>query len=187
MSKSNPPSVKKPVKPAKSSATASNVINLEQIRQAGICSHYDNLKKQGVSSKECFEQTREFARNSPKQLSGILGGRIQPTGKKEPVHLRKYLQEIDTVNAELSKSGSIIKSRTFSEIRRSVIIDPKLTDEEKQALNMTIENSIKEMEKLSQKQDKPTPEPQFGSLVDAIKNFDTSSGIQKPDDEMNFE
>jgi hypothetical protein len=185
MSKSHQ-KVKKPVKPAKSSATASNVINLEQIRQAGICSHYDNLKKQGVSSKECFEQTREFARNSPKQLSGILGGRIQPTGKKTG-SFEKYLQEIDTVNAELSISGSIIKSRTFSEIRRSVIIDPKLTDEEKQALNLTIENSIKEMEKLSQKQDKPTPEPQFGSLVDAIKNFDTSSGIQKPDDEINFE
>ena len=185
MSKSNPPSAK-PVKPAKSNHAASNVINLEQIRQAGICSHYDNLKKQGVSSKECFEQTREFARNSPKQLSGILGGRIQPTGEKEDL-FRKYLKEFQMVKSELLKTGSISKNRTFSEIRRAIEQDPKLNADEKQALKSEIEHTIKEVEKLSQKQDKPTPEPQFGSLVDAIKNFDTSSGIQKPDDEINFE
>lgn len=146
-------------------------ISLEKIRQAGICRHYEQLRDQGLSPKECLEKTAEFARISEKQASGILTDKKQPTGKKTS-SFSEYLVEIEMTAAVLKRSGNCKERPNYEEIRRAVEKDAKLNDEEKSALASELDSRSQEAKELSCAKNIPTPKPQFKSLVDAIKNFD---------------
>jgi hypothetical protein len=172
MSKSTPNNIK-PVKIAKeNNDTAETDISLEKIRQAGICRHYEQLRDQGLSAKECLEITAEFARISERQAKGILTGNIQITGKKAN-SVSDYFAEIEEIEFELAISRSSIKRRSYPEIRRDIEKDPKLNDEEKQALKSEIDCRIQEAEERTHTQNTPIEEPQFNSLAEAINSFDT--------------
>lgn len=125
---------------------ADTPIGLEQIRQAGVCRYYDNLNKKVLSLEECIEKTRIFARikkSDRRHVKDLLAGQIQPTGKKTST-FSKYLEEIEMVEFELTITESSIKRRTYPEIRRAIEKDPKLNDEEKQALESEIDFRIQE-------------------------------------------
>jgi hypothetical protein len=151
---------------------AETAISLEKIRQTGICSHYEQLRGQGLSPKECLEKTADFAKISERHAKGILTGNIQPTGKKTN-SFSKYLEEIEKVEFELPITGKKIKRRTYPEIRNAIENDPKLNDEEKQALKSEIDRRIQEAEERTHTQNTPIEEPQFNSLAEAISSFDT--------------
>jgi len=155
----------------KASDTEKTDITLEQIRQAGICSHYENLKSQGLPRRDCLKETVEFARVSYRQIKGVLSGNIQSTGKKEN-SVSEYLKEIEDVKWELARTGSVTKGRPYPEIQRAIERDTKLNDEEKKALKSDIDRSIKEVDELSRKINAPDPKPRYNSIADAVKNFD---------------
>jgi hypothetical protein len=158
------------VKKAKIRDNAETDISLEKIRQTGICRHYERLKDQGLSPKECLKKTAVFARISEKQASGILTDKKQPTGKKTS-SFSKYLEEIEMTAIALKRSGNCKERRNYEEIRRAVEKDAKLNDEEKSALASELDSRSQEAKELSCAKNIPTPKPQFKSLVDAIKNF----------------
>ena len=172
MSKSIPNNINPVKKVKENNDTAETDISLEKIRQAGICRHYEQLRGRGLSPEECLEKTAEFARISEKQAKGILTGNIQITGKKT-ISVSDYLEEIEEVEFELPITRSNIKRRSYPEIRRAIEKDPKLNDEEKQALESEIDRRIQEAEERTPAQNTPIEEPQFDSLAEAINSFDT--------------
>jgi len=145
-------------KNSKTSHKDNTAINIEKIRQAGICKHYEWLKDQGLSPKECLEKTAEFARISEKQASGILTDNIQPTGRKTS-SVSEYLAEIEN-------------SPDYEQTRCAIEKDPKLNDEEKRALTSELVRNRQEAKKLSHTQNIPISKPKFKSITDAIKDFD---------------
>jgi len=142
---------------------------LDKIRQAGICSHYENLKIQGLPARDCLKETAEFARISEKQAKGILSGNIQSTGKKKS--FSEYLIEIGKSKNELVRTGSNKDERPLPKIQRGINRDSKLNDDEKQILTAEIKQSISDVDKPSRKMNNPTAKPQFNSIADAIKKI----------------
>jgi len=159
------------VKKAKIRYNAETDISLEKIRQTGICRHYEQLRDQGLSPKECLEKTAEFARISEKQASGIMTDKKQPTGKKTSM-FSEYLVEIEMTAAVLKRSGNCTERRNYEQIRCAIEKDPKLNDEEKSALASELDYRSQEAKELTCAKNIPIPKPQFKSLVDAIKDFD---------------
>lgn len=83
--------------------TANTPISLEQIRQAGICRHYEQLRDQGLSARECLEKTAEFAGISERHTKVILTAEKQPPCRKT-IPFSKHLRNIETTAAALEGS-----------------------------------------------------------------------------------
>ena len=174
MSKSIPNNIN-PVKKAKeNNDTAETDISLEKIRQAGICRHYEQLRGQGLSPKECLEKTADFARISERHAKGILTGNIQPTGKKTS-SFSKYLEEIEMVEFELPITGNSTTRRNYEQICRTIEKDTSLNEEEKQALKSEIDRRIQEAEERTHNQSTPVEESQVRSLPDALESLVTEN------------
>jgi len=161
---------KKPSK--KYNDAANNLINLEKIRQAGICRRYEQLKKQGLSPRECLKKTADFARISERHAKGILKDQKQPTGRKTS-SVSEYLEKIEMAESALKKAYNQKTDQTYEEILREIQHDPNLNEEEKRALQSALDSSKQETKKLSSSQNTPLKKPQFKSLADIIKNADT--------------
>jgi hypothetical protein len=162
----------KPVEPSKkASLTNKTGITLEEIRQAGICNHYERLKSQGLPPRDCLKKTAGFARIGEKQVKGILSGNIQSTGKKEGSFL-KYLKKIEKTKWELARTGSVKEGQPFPDIKRDIERDTKLNDDIRKILKSEIKHSIEEVDELSRKLNTPDPKPPLNSIADSIKNFD---------------
>jgi hypothetical protein len=136
--------------------TANTPISLEQIRQAGICRHYEQLRDQGLSARECLEKTAEFAGISKRHTKGILTDKKQPTGRKT-IPFLKHLSNIETTAAALEGSGKQKRKVHYNEIRREIQKrkakynkinseiqnDPNLDDEEKRSLKAVLDAEFK--------------------------------------------
>jgi type I site-specific restriction-modification system R (restriction) subunit len=140
---------------------ALSVFNLEQIRQAGICNHYENLKNQGLSAQDCLKKTTEFAGISPKQAKGILTGNIQPTGKKEfpKTTIEEYLYKLDEIMAPDKPDISDLNT-----LRNKVKKDARLYDELKKALSKMIENDISQAKVASKRHDSEASKQNISEL-----------------------
>lgn len=57
-------------------------INLEKIRQSGICYFYQNKIFHGFDSRTALELTSKFARHTIKHTRNILRNKIDPSGTK---------------------------------------------------------------------------------------------------------
>jgi len=145
-------------------------IELEQIRQAGICNYYDKLRQKGYSASQCIDETKIFARHkSYRATKDLLAGTIQPTGKKVNA-VQEYLEEIEEIISP--KKFRIRKKRTPSEIRQAIEKDTNLNMDEKQILKNELEITIKKAKLKSDQPKSPPNEPRFKSITEAIKNID---------------
>jgi hypothetical protein len=178
------------VRKAKKVQNAETDIIFEQIRQAGICKRYEQLKDQDLSPKECLEKTTEFARISEKQAYGILTGKKQPPRKKTS-SFSKYLEEIELSTIALKNSGNCKGRRNYEEIRRAIEKDAKLNDEEKRALASEIDNMSKKVARLRSCQKDTTEASKVKSLLEAIEQFgkekNTSTQLKEEDAAIEIE
>jgi hypothetical protein len=169
MSKSIPHSVK-PVKQGKeNNDTAETNTGLEKIRQAGICRHYEQLRDQGLSPRECLKETADFARISERHAYGILTDQKQPTGRKTS-SVSEYLGKIEEAAIKSNKAENQKGDQIFEEISREIQNDPNLNEEEKRALKAELDSRRQETEALLSSQNTPPEESQFKSIADIAKN-----------------
>ena len=121
-------------------------IHLEKIRQAGICSHYEELRTQGLAAQDCLTKTKEFARTSFRQVKGILTDNIQLPGKREltgeDIEIEKEIDSITGSSTEdLQKlerlKGTVWKAKTFDDKLKKALgewIDNKISSAKDAAL-----------------------------------------------------
>jgi len=151
-------------------------ITLEQVRQAGICSYYENLKQEGLSPIECLKRTEDFARvedrrkiKNQRHIKNLLVGKIQPTGRKTS-SVSEYLGKIEEAAIESNKAESQKGDQIYEEIRREIQNDPYLNEEEKRALKVELDSRRQETKALLSSQNSSPKESQFKSIADIAKN-----------------
>ena len=162
MSKSKKPS-------EEGSDTAKADLSLEQIRQAGICKCYEQLKDQGLLPRECLKKTADFARISERHAEGILTDRKQRTGRKTG-SVSEYLEKIEVGSIKSKKAENQKGNQIFEEISREIRNDPNLNEEEKRALKAELDSRRQETKALLSSQNTLPKESQFKSIADIAKN-----------------
>jgi hypothetical protein len=123
-------------------------MKLEQIRQAGICRHYDMLKNQGLSPGECLQKTADFAQRSSKHIKGILTSNVQKTGRKkidDPVV--DYMWQIDSFVSPSKKDIQALEA-----LKSKIQKDKRLYDKLKDAFSESIDSKISSAEAAPERQ-----------------------------------
>lgn len=170
----------------KKGAVAGQNITLDKIRQAGICRHYDQMRKEGFSAQECLNRAKVFARlKSYRSTNDILRGSIQPTGQKTTSfieHLKKL--EIAELSYKHKNENEVIRS--LNEIRDEIIKDKKLNDKERAALTDYIDSSRFKDKNESHSPEKSRNDQDNTSLVDLIKNHQEKSESYPVDDIIEY-
>jgi len=161
----------------KTKAPSKAIFTLEKIRQAGICSHYENLKSQGLSAQDCLVKTRDFARTSISQVKGILTGNIQKPGKRLPKG-----QDIDY----LKKNDEIMGSSRpdigkLQELKTAVMEDTTLYDQLKNAFVEMIDRNISSARNAASKADQDSDRPQASErnlmkrIIEIFESYENQS------------
>jgi hypothetical protein len=142
-------------------------ITLEQVRQAGVCDFYENLKVNQLSPAECLRKTAEFARISAKHTEFLLVGRIQPTGTKDDPYFKR-LGEISRLEGKLLISGITANRREIKMFRRDIGADKELSAQDKKNLNLFLDDSIRNTPKYRRLRPARIPELGHIYLIDRM-------------------
>ena len=154
-------------------APSQATFTFDKIRQAGICSHYEKLRTQGLAAQDCLTKTKEFARTSFRQVKGILTGNIQPSGKKE---LKgediEIMKEIDSITGSSTEDLQKLE-RLKGTVRKAKTLDDKL----KKAFGEWIDGKISSAEKAALRDEQNSNEPAVSdtrSLSEIIAAYESS-------------
>lgn len=120
-----------------------NEISLENIRQAGICNYYSEVRKR-MTEEESLKCSLKFARTkSFRHIKRLLMGQIQAAGKK-PYRFSDYLKEIELLSFTAQRDGVRIDKIKEKDLQKRIIKDAKLKKTQREELLIDL---IKEVNK----------------------------------------
>lgn len=154
----------------------STEISLEEVRQGGICNHYDSLKAVGLPARECLEETAKFARIRKRHAADLLADQIQPTGNK-PNALYDHLGEIEKFEKASEETG--IDYAEANRIHAKIKSDLGLNSNQKEALESKLATFMKRFKPKSNRNNLPAKKPTHGNLSEMIREFVSNSKDQE--------